>query len=81
MQFFRVIAKTQMIAKNGGGGEDEGARPLSPPLNLPLYTMRKGSRPEAFCEKAVLKNFSKFTGKHLFFGVSFLNKASSLQLY
>ena len=25
----------------------------------------RSSRPEVFCEKGVLRNFSKFTGKHL----------------
>ena len=25
----------------------------------------KSSRPEVFCEKGVLRNFAKFTGKHL----------------
>ena len=25
----------------------------------------RSSRPEVFCEKGVLKNFTKFTGKHL----------------
>ena len=27
--------------------------------------MARGSRPEGFCKKGVLKNFTKFTGKHL----------------
>ena len=26
----------------------------------------KSSRPEVFCKKGVLRNFAKFTGKHLF---------------
>ena len=26
----------------------------------------RSSRPEVFCEKVILKNFAKFTGKHLF---------------
>ena len=25
----------------------------------------RGSRPEVFCEKCVLRNFAEFTGKHL----------------
>ena len=29
------------------------------------YTIFKSSRPEVFCEKVVLKNFAKFTRKHL----------------
>ena len=32
--------------------------------NIFLYTFRS-SRPEVFCKKGVLKNFAKFTGKHL----------------
>ena len=37
------------------------------------WTMRgfSSSRPEAFCTKGVLKNFAKFTGKHLCFPVNF----------
>ena len=27
--------------------------------------MRRSSRPEVFCKKGVLRNFIKFTGKHL----------------
>ena len=27
--------------------------------------MNRSSRPEVFCEKGVLRNFAKFTGKHL----------------
>ena len=29
------------------------------------FKKEKGSRPEVFCKKGVLKNFAKFTGKHL----------------
>ena len=32
---------------------------------LKLKTQIRSSRPEAFCKKAVLKKFAKFTGKHL----------------
>ena len=28
-------------------------------------TSDRGSRPEVFCKKGVLRNFAKFTGKHL----------------
>ena len=27
--------------------------------------MNRNSRPDVFCEKGVLRNFAKFTGKHL----------------
>ena len=42
----------------------------------------RSSRPEAFCKKGALRNFAKFTGKHLC-QVSFLIKleASGLHLY
>ena len=31
----------------------------------------RSSRPEVFCKKGVLKNFTKFTGKHLCQGLFF----------
>ena len=31
-------------------------------LSMPLF---RSSRPEVFCRKGVLRNFAKFTGKHL----------------
>ena len=31
----------------------------------------KSSRPEVFCKKGVLRNFTKFTGKHLCQGLFF----------
>ena len=30
-----------------------------------LFYRSRSSRPEVFCKKGVLKNFAKFTGKHL----------------
>ena len=32
---------------------------------MPTVGLFRSSRPEVFCKKAVLKNFAKFTGKHL----------------
>ena len=46
-------------------------------FNLPASESFRSSRPEVFCKKDVLKNFSKFTGKHLFqslFLIEFFNK-------
>ena len=42
----------------------------------------RSSRPEVFCEKSVLKNFTKFTGKQLCQSL-FFNKVEGLglQLY
>ena len=35
----------------------------------------RNSRPEVFCEKSVLRNFAKFTGKHLCQSLFFNNVA------
>ena len=40
----------------------------------------RSSRPEVFCEKGVLRNFAKFTGKHLCQSL-FFNKVAGGQLY
>ena len=39
--------------------------------------MARSSRPEVFCKKAVLRNFAKFTGKHLYQSL-FFNKVAGL---
>ena len=41
------------------------------------YRHDGSSRPEVFCEKGVLENFTKFTGKHLYQGL-FFNKVAGL---
>ena len=46
------------------------ARSLKIALNL-----CRSSRPEVFCKKGVLRNFSKFTGKHLCLSL-FFNKVA-----
>ena len=46
-------------------------------LVLQIRTVRS-SRPELFCEKRVLRNFSKFTGKHLCQSL-FFNKVAGLR--
>ena len=43
-----------------------------------LITYRS-SRPKVFCKKAVLKNFVKFTGKHLFRSHFFFDKVADIQ--
>ena len=30
-----------------------------------FFERNRGSRPEVFCKKGILRNFAKFTGKHL----------------
>ena len=41
-------------------------------------TTPRSSRPEVFCKKAVLRNLTKFTGKHLFQSL-FFNKVAGLR--
>ena len=41
-------------------------------------SMTRSSRPEVFCEKGVLRNFSKFTGKHLCQSLFFNKVAGAL---
>ena len=43
-----------------------------------LVTTLRSSRPEVFCKKGVLRNFAKFTGKHLCQSL-FFNKAAGLR--
>ena len=47
-------------------------------LSMPLGFYRS-SRPEVFCKKGVLRNFTKFTGKHLCQSL-FFNKVAGLRL-
>ena len=43
-----------------------------------LNTTIRSSRPDVFCEKGILRNFVKFTGKHLRQGL-FFNKVAGLR--
>ena len=43
-----------------------------------FHTLLRSSRPEVFCKKGVLKNFEKFTGKHLCHSL-FFNKVAGLR--
>ena len=45
-----------------------------------LYSLRS-SRPEVFCRKSVLRNFAKFTGKHLCQSFLFIKKETMEQLF
>ena len=46
------------------------------------HLKNRSSRPEVFCKKGILRNFTKFTGNHLYQSL-FLNKVSDrgLQIY
>ena len=46
-------------------------------MNSFIYAFRS-SRPELFCKKGVLKDFTKFTGKHLCQSL-FFNKVAGLR--
>ena len=54
-----------------------GSNLENPGSNLVVRTSRS-SRPEAFCKKGVLKNFTKLTGKHLRQSL-FLKKVAGLR--
>ena len=41
-------------------------------------TLVRSSRPEVFCKKGVFRNFTKFTGKHLYQSL-FFNKVAGLR--
>ena len=43
-------------------------------------TIKRSSHPEVFCIKGVLRNFAKFTGKHLYQGLLF-NKVAGVGLF
>ena len=45
---------------------------------LGLFTKFRSSHPEVFCKKGVLRNFTKFTGKHLRQSL-FFNKVAGLR--
>ena len=47
-------------------------------LNIRMSSDVGSSRPETFCKKRVLRNFTKFTGKHLCHSL-FFNKAVGLR--
>ena len=49
-------------------------------LNLAPKKCFSSSPPEVLCKKDVLRNFAKFTGKHLYQSL-FFNKVAGLQLY
>ena len=49
-----------------------------PNIKLITWTLKRSSRPEVFCEKGVLKNFTKFTGKYLCWSLLF-NKVAGLR--
>ena len=44
-------------------------------LHIFVVESIRSSRPEVFCKKSVLRNFTKFTGKHLYQGLFFYKVA------
>ena len=46
--------------KHGNDGEEEGVE-----YKVKRISNNRSSHPEGFCIKGVLRNFAKFTGKHL----------------
>ena len=47
-------------------------------FGLIVIVINRSNRPDVFCKKGVLRNFTKFTGKHLCQSF-FLNKVASLR--
>ena len=46
-----------------------------------VHETDRSSRPEMFCQKGFLRNFAKFTRKHLCQGVFFIKKATVAQVF
>ena len=44
-----------------------------------LTSVVRSSRPDVFCKKGILRNFAKFTGKHLY-QRNLLNKVAGIKL-
>ena len=44
-------------------------------LNMTIFIHHRSIRPDVFCKKGVLRNFAKFTGKHLCQSI-FFNKVA-----
>ena len=55
---------------------------LRNPRSIKKFSLSKKQPPEVFCKKDVIRNFAKFTGKHLCHSL-FLNKVAGkgLQFY
>ena len=54
-------------------------RPIMPLKRL--IAICRSSRPEVFCKKGILRNFTKFTGKHLRQTLFFIKKVSLAQVF
>ena len=46
--------------------------------NIWVCSKHRSNRPEVFCTKGVVRNFTKFTGKHMYKSL-FLNKVAGLR--
>ena len=55
--------------------------PLSSFCNVFLFHFFRRSVLETFCKKSVLKNFEKFTGKHLYLSFSFIKIEALVQVF
>ena len=64
-----MISFSMVIQKNNASDVNDvdiGCHELKTTLFvIALFLRDRSSRPEVFCKKVVLRNFSKFTGKHL----------------
>ena len=58
-----ITASTIICTLNGSAAKT--LIPLCLHMLLVFFNRYRSSRPEVFCKKGVLRNFAKFTGKHL----------------
>ena len=63
--YFSLDAVLQGVAKINPTKKELDAEIQSTLKHNYLHANVRSSNPELFCEKGVLKNFSKFIGKHL----------------
>ena len=58
-----LFVSPQNTIKNSSGECLDQTRPRQSAKYF--FTTNRSSRPEVFCKKGVIRNFTKFTGKHL----------------
>ena len=79
--YFSLEAVLQGLAKNNPTKKELDAEIQLTLKHNYLHQNVRSSNPELFCEKDVLKNLSKFIGKHLCQSLFFNKVADLRQLY
>ena len=62
-----INANVSLVQSNDSEESSDGCKMIKYSCNGAngQFKKEKGSRPEVFCKKGILRNFAKFTGKHL----------------